>query len=444
MSWKAELVLLIMGYTLLNYYCGLYYANESNKHKKLVLNLSMIINVGLLVVFKYLGFFSETAHDLGILLGISYAIPIIKVVLPVGISFYTFQTMGYNLDVYYNRISPERHLGRFALYVSFFPQLVAGPIERAGNLLIQFKIKPKVTYENFSHGLAIFFWGLFKKVVIADRLAIFVDAVYGTPASFQGEVMLIAVFFFSIQLFCDFSGYSDMAIGMSYMMGFSLMQNFDLPYKSQSITEFWRRWHISLSSWFQDYIFNPLAIYFRDHGKAGVMLGIFITFFLSGLWHGANWNYVVFGVLHGVILIYEFRTRKARKKLTKKWNKLMVAYTSIFLTFLYATFTFIFFRSSSLGEAWVVIEQCFSGYSVHPSGIYEAIKSVGMNKLDFLVALGSLVFLAFVTLLRRNEQYLQFMHDYPVGAKWAIKLVILFGIIIFGVDGGDQFIYFQF
>jgi len=240
------------------------------------------------------------------------------IILPIGLSFHTFQAMSYTIEVYRRNQKAERHFGIYALYVMFYPQLVAGPIERPQNLLHQFREEHHFDYTRVTSGLKLMLWGMFKKVVIADNLSTFVTQVYDSPHNFSGLPLIVATLFFSIQLYCDFSGYSDIAVGSAQVMGFTLMKNFDRPFFSASISELWRRWHISLSTWLRDYLYTPISVVTRNWEKWGIVFSLIVTFVLAGLWHGADWKFVVFGFLHGIALAYEFLTRKTRKKISKK------------------------------------------------------------------------------------------------------------------------------
>jgi D-alanyl-lipoteichoic acid acyltransferase DltB (MBOAT superfamily) len=305
MSWKPEYIILILASTLIDYSVGLKLGSESRPAiRRRWLLLSLVTNLGLLFSFKYFNFFNDSFRQLFQMANLSYPVPALNVLLPVGISFYTFQTLSYTIDVYRGKIQPERHLGVFALFVSFFPQLVAGPIERSGNLLPQFYQKTAVDYERIISGLQRMTWGFFKKVVIADRLALLVNTVYNHPTEFSGMPLIIATYAFGFQIYCDFSAYSDIAIGAARVMGFDLMENFRQPYYARSIPEFWRRWHISLSTWFRDYVYLPL-------GGNRVKLphwvfNILVVFVVSGLWHGANWTFVIWGALHGIFMVGTF------------------------------------------------------------------------------------------------------------------------------------------
>ncbi|MDD3264071.1 MAG: MBOAT family protein [Candidatus Nanoarchaeia archaeon] len=308
MSWKIEYIILIIISTLIDYFMGLKIYQSSNlKKRKIFLIISLISNLGILFIFKYFNFFISSIGSIFTLFNISY-IPIsLKVLLPVGISFYTFQTMSYTIDVYRKKLNPEKHLGRFAVYVSFFPQLVAGPIERATNLLPQFSKESeenkRLKYENVKEGISLMIIGYFKKIVIADNLAIIVNQIYSNPTGYSSIMLIIATIFFSFQIYGDFSGYSDIARGISKIMGYDLMINFKRPYFAKSIGEFWKRWHISLSTWFRDYLYIPLG-----GNKVTIkrnLFNLFLVFLISGIWHGANYTFIIWGALNGIYLIIE-------------------------------------------------------------------------------------------------------------------------------------------
>ena len=292
MSWRWEYIFLIVGQTVVIFYCGRNIArSEGVFRRKVWLTLSLVWSLGLLFFYKYYDFARRSLEEAGAELGMTPALPMMDVIVPVGISFYTFQALSYTIDIYTGNVEEERHFGRFALFMAFFPQLVAGPIERASNLLIQLRRNNSLDLERLSSGLALMLWGLFKKVVIADRLAIYVNQVYGDPSVHSGSTLLLATYFFAFQIYCDFSGYSDIAIGAARILGYDLMQNFRLPYLAQSIAGFWRRWHISLSTWFRDYLYFPLG-----GNRVGLRCWVFniiVVFTVSGLWHGAAWTFVV-------------------------------------------------------------------------------------------------------------------------------------------------------
>ena len=303
MNWNPVYALLILSSTVLTYFCGLLVQANFNeiKRKKLFLTLSLVINFSILFIFKYYNFINESVWGIMSTMGLRWDVPNLDLLLPVGISFYTFQAVGYTIDVYRGTIQAERKFSTYALFVSFFPQLVAGPIERAKNLLPQFHKEHSFKYDNFVSGFKLMLWGYFMKLCVADRLGEYVDAVYNNVDAHNGTSFLIATILFTFQIYCDFGGYSNIAIGVAKILDYDLMVNFRRPYFSESVKDFWRRWHISLSSWFSDYVYIPLGgsrVKYARH-----LLNLLITFLVSGLWHGANWTFVFWGSLHGVLLI---------------------------------------------------------------------------------------------------------------------------------------------
>ena len=445
MSWKPEYIGLIMVSTLIDYYCGIQLGKEDNKvPRKLFLWISLLSNLGILMTFKYLGFFQEVFNDLLTVLDFNGAGNGLKLILPMGISFYTFQTMSYTIDIYNRKLKPEKHLGIFALFVTFFPQLVAGPIERASNLLPQFRKKILVDNKNIIGGMKLAAWGLFKKVVIADRLSIFVDTVYNNPHEYNGIPLIVATVFFAFQIYCDFSGYSDIAIGVAKMFGFNLMDNFKRPYHAFSISNFWSRWHISLSTWFRDYCYIPLG------GNRVVKwrwyYNLFLTFLISGFWHGANWTFIAWGAFHGILLVLEivFNIKSASQ------NRLVKSFR-IMLTFSLVCLGWIFFRANNLGDAIYIISNLFVNI---PGDILSIITNVGFgrshelyidqNKWVFIIAVLSIVLMEAVHYLQRYHGLRQTISQFRPIVKWPIYYLFVLIIICFGVFDKSQFIYFQF
>ncbi len=442
MSWKAEYILLIMFSTLVDYYLGLrIYYSDTQRTKKLFLILSIILNIGLLFAFKYFNFFSDSIREILQMFTIQLNPITLKVLLPIGISFYTFQSLSYTIDIYREKIKPTRHLGIFALYISFFPQLVAGPIERAGNLLPQFFKKYNFNYKRVTDGLKLMLWGFFKKVVIADRLAIIVNTIYASPTEYTGLPLIISTIFFAFQIYCDFSGYSDIAIGSSQIMGISLMDNFKRPYFSSSISEFWKRWHISLSSWFKDYLYIPLGgnrVSISRH-----YLNIFVVFLISGLWHGANWTFVIWGALHGIYILFEKITRTLKDKLLILTRLILfprwVRFFEITSTFILVTIGWIFFRANTLSDAVYILTHLFQDISFSSKGIIK-----GVDWLDLSIAFGAILFMELIHLIQEHRSIRQFLDNKPLLLRWSIYLAIILLILLFGVFNGTKFIYFQF
>jgi len=440
MSWKAEYVILIMISTLVDYLAGMrIYNSKSLFRKKFFLGLSLFANLGLLFCFKYFNFFSESFRTLLTKFSIPMNPITLKLLLPVGISFYTFQTLSYTIDVYREKIKPEKHLGIFAVYVSFFPQLVAGPIERAKNLLPQFYDKHHFEYQRVANGIKLMLWGFFKKVVIADRLTIVVNTVYNNPADHSGLSLVIATVFFAFQIYCDFSGYSDIAIGSAQVLGFSLMDNFKRPYSAKSIVDFWRRWHISLSSWFKDYFY----IGFLGGNRVSIprwYVNLFLVFLVSGLWHGANWTFVIWGALHGVYYVIEKMTNKFRKSFLHLINldkfPRFHGLIQTGITFSLVCFAWIFFRANSLSDALYIASHLF--YPVFN------LSNIGVGMMGLLLCFALIGFLEFVHLLQKHIRMREFLTTKPIWIRWPIYSALVLLILLFGVFHGTQFIYFQF
>lgn len=447
MCWKPAYIILIVISTLIDYYCALKMGGSNDKKKKkCYLILSLCSNLGLLFTFKYLNFFGWTVKCF---LGYSQAeavTPILNVLLPVGISFYTFQTLSYTIDVYRGIRKPEKRLGIFALYVSFFPQLVAGPIERSTRLIPQFDKQVKFDYDCVVSGLKLMLWGMFKKVVIADNLAQFVEPVYSNPTAFTGPSFMIATVFFAFQIYCDFSGYSDIAIGSARVLGFDLMKNFNRPYFATSVTEFWRRWHISLSTWFRDYLYIPLGGNRVKPSRNYVNL--FIVFLLCGLWHGANWTFVVWGVIHGLYLIFERLTKKARASFVQKlslekkigrWLTVM----KVSITFGLVCFAWIFFRAQNLSDAWYIVTHLLTGWNEVCTGDLQSVLILGSHRF-FVMALILIGTMETVHLLQAKGNIEDILNNKPIWLRWTVYYVLILSIMLLGNFNSQEFIYFQF
>ena len=441
MAWNYKYIVLILISTVIDYFAGINIYHSNNKRlRKLLLLISLSANLGLLFFFKYFNFFGDSLNYLFDKINIFYHIPAYNYLLPVGISFYTFQTMSYTIDIYRGKQQPERHFGRFALFVSFFPQLVAGPIERSVNLLPQFRKDFDFDYERIKNGILLMVWGFFKKVVIADRLAEYVNIVYNHPHDYGGLQNIIATFFFSFQIYCDFSGYSDIAIGAAAIMGYTLMTNFRRPYFSMSIREFWQRWHISLSTWFRDYVYIPLG------GNRVVKwrwyYNLFITFLVSGLWHGAEWTFVIWGALHGFYLVFAIWTKNIREKVDRFFGLLkhpnIYKFTQILVTFVLVFFAWIFFRANNMNDALLFIKKSFDFSGTGKLNLFHF-------GIDFYIAFASVFFLLLVEYL---EEYFNFSFQLrraaPRFVKWVLLSVVLIIIFTLGIWEEADFLYFQF
>lgn len=444
MCWKAEYAILILVSTLIDYVAALRMGKTTEKSaRKKYLILSLAANLGILFAFKYANFFNESIRAVLQQFNIFYGFPGFDWLLPVGISFYTFQSMSYTIDVYRGEKEPERRFTTFALYVAFFPQLVAGPIERSVRLLPQLDRTVRFDYDRLISGLRLMLWGFFKKVVIADRLAIYVNQVYNSPGEYQGFTLLLATYFFAFQIYCDFSGYSDIAIGTARIMGYDLMLNFRQPYFSQSISEFWKRWHISLSSWFKDYLYIPLGG--NRVSKPRWYFNLLAVFLVSGLWHGANWTFALWGFLHGFYLVFSIWTQKAREALAGLLKidrfPLLQRGLKIFLTFHLVCFAWVFFRANSVAEAFLILRNLLR-LDFSPAGLAAINVALGWGEL--LIALGSILLLEVYHLLERTGRLKILVLGQPRTFRWAIYYALILGIVFFGVFNHTEFIYFQF
>lgn len=433
--WKYQYLFLIIASTLVDYFAGLMMAKcKTKSQRKPYLILSLLVNLGLLFFFKYFNFFSGSLQELIHLTDSNYEFPVLELLLPVGISFYTFQTLSYSIDVYNDKTKVEKHLGIFALYVSFFPQLVAGPIERSNRLLPQFRKSYSFDYERVRSGLLLMLWGFFKKIFVADRLAFYVNEVFNHPSDYEGTPIILASIFFAFQIYCDFSGYSDIAIGTARVMGFDLMKNFETPYFSKSIGEFWRRWHISLSTWFRDYVYIPLG------GNRVVKwrwyYNLFLTFLISGLWHGANWTFVFWGALHGFYLIFALLIQP-NKILPQNNNFSKFIHLSV--TFVLVVFAWIFFRANNIQDAFLLIQNSVNDLSLSITKI-----NILNKPFDLMLCFSSICILLIIDFIQRKGNIEAIIVRQKLVFRWAIYLFLIYSILLFGVFEKQEFIYFQF
>lgn len=445
MCWKPEYVLLIMVSTLYDYFLGLAIGGtKSAGLRKAYLFTSLTLNCGLLFVFKYYNFLSESLETLLECFDLFPIFPILNVALPVGISFYIFQKLSYIIDVYRKEKEPEHHLGIFALYVVFFPQLVAGPIERSVRLLPQFHQHHFFDYTRVTDGLKLMAWGLFKKMVIADRIAVTVDIIYGSPSQFSGAAVLIATYLFAFQIYCDFSGYSDIAIGTSRVLGFDLMENFKRPYLATSVSEFWRRWHISLSTWFRDYLYIPLGG--NRSGMFRTYYNIIMVFLICGLWHGANWTFVAWGAFHGLAIMLERQLGSLHRFFETMikgvfWGKSLYV-IKLFFTFHIICLGWILFRSNSISDSLIIFKKIFIEISVSDRyGI-----GAGFSGGEYVSLLVLLLFMISIDLLKERGFKIReqiSLCSFPI--RWSVYSIGIISILIFGIfSSTSEFIYFQF
>ncbi|NEX02264.1 D-alanyl-lipoteichoic acid acyltransferase DltB, MBOAT superfamily [Pseudobutyrivibrio sp. NOR37] len=455
MCWNPKYILLLMTSTFITYLSGIVMERikqsdrEEDKKVKLknwTVAASFVLNISMLFYFKYINFALDVMTDVLGLFHISVNVPTFDVILPVGISFYIFQALSYTMDVYRDEIYAEKNIFRYALFVSFFPQLVAGPIERSKNLLKQLAKPNDFDYNNARTGLLMMLWGYFIKVVMADRLAVLVDTVYNDVSAYHGMELVVANLFFTIQIYCDFMGYSIIAKGAAKYLGYNLMSNFEMPYFSTSIKEFWRRWHISLSSWLRDYLYIPLGG--NRKGTARKYFNLLLTFFVSGLWHGANITFVVWGMFHGICQVIEDIFRMIFGKISDRIKNQAVARAwkgvNIFKTFILAAIGWVFFRASNISQAIQVLKASVkldNVSAVFTGGIY----NLGIDKMG-LIMLGIAVLLLFVVSIMRENGVnpIEWISSKHFVVRYATYWLIVV-LIIFSLDlTGKEFIYFQF
>lgn len=439
--WDYRFLFLLIFSTVLDYLTGLKINSEvsNSKNKKIWFYSSIFINLGFLCIFKYYNFFVDSFSDALSLLGIKVSFNILQFVLPVGISFYTFHGLSYVIDIYKGKIEPEKNFVDYSLFVSFFPLLVAGPIERASHLLPQIKRKRVFNYSKSVDGLKQILWGLFKKIVIADNCARFANIIFNDFDLYPGSTLLLGAIFFTFQIYCDFSGYSDIALGVARLFGFELLRNFAFPYFSRNIAEFWRRWHISLSTWFRDYLYIPLG-----GSKGGVFFKIrntFIIFLVSGFWHGANWTFIFWGALNALYFLPSLLFNNNRNYLDTvskdRFFPTIKEFFQIIITFCFTVFAWIFFRSLSLHNAFLYISKIFSA-SLFSNPYFPGI---GLTIPTIVFTL----LLIFVEWIGRESQYgiQSFLLLSPRAVRWTFYCLIIASILAY--NGGDQqFIYFQF
>lgn len=459
MCWNAKYVLLIFVSTVITYLSGILIdkvektwsdVDKLGKYKKLILAISFVSNLGILFYFKYINFTLDIVTRILSKVNISMNVPVFDVILPVGISFYTFQALSYSVDVYRGEVAPEHDFFRYALFVSFFPQLVAGPIERSKNLLTQLREPRKFDFGYAFDGILLMLWGFFLKIVLADRIAIFVDTVYGDCEHYQGIYLIVATVLFAVQIYCDFSGYSSIAMGTAKLLGIELMDNFNAPYLSTSVADFWRRWHISLTSWFKDYLYIPLG-----GSKKGILrkyLNKMIVFMLSGLWHGAQLTFVVWGAINGLYQVIGEILMPIREKVSDALgvNRDSEGFCVLraIVTFTMIDFSWIFFRADSLGRAVYIIKSIFNAeniWTLFDGSLYNC----GLDEKNFRFMLIAVIVLLVADFLKRKGIRVR---EIILRQDGYIKcLVVSFSILLIMVFGkygpaydAVNFIYFQF
>lgn len=451
MAFIPKYILILLFTIVIDYFAGIYIEKASGKKKWWLLLISIVANVGILAFFKYFNFFAENVNTIAQFLHWNYSIELLSIILPIGLSFHTFQAMSYTIEVYRGNQKAERNIFIYALYVLFFPQLVAGPIERPQNLLHQFHEKYEFNSERVLKGLKLMMWGFFKKLVIADRLAVMVNIVFADPSHFSGPVLLLAAFMFMYQIYADFSGYSDIARGSAMVLGFRLMENFRRPFSSTSIAEFWRRWHISLSSWLRDYLYQPLALGGKgERTRLRLHMSLVITFVIIGLWHGANWTFAIFGLLQGLYLVTEILTEKTRRKLRELLRvakyPLLHHLFQISVVFVLASLSFVFFRAANVEEAFYIISHIPQEFTIiFTLSFWQTLPTVLSVSAYTLILVGVLiVFTEFVQAWYKDGSFEEKISSAPFLIRVSLYYIILLSIFFLYVSGGEQFIYFQF
>lgn len=443
--WDWRFLFLLVFSTVLDYFSGIkIHTSQNTKHRLIWLWISIGINLGFLGVFKYYNFFSQSFAEGLSMLGITVSFSTLQIILPVGISFYTFHGLSYVIDIYKNRIKPELNFIDYSVFVSFFPLLVAGPIERATHLLPQIKKNRNFDYFLATEGLRQILWGLFKKVVIADNCAEYANLIFNNSGHYSGLALFLGAFFFAIQIYGDFSGYSDIALGTARLFGFELLRNFAYPYFSRDIAEFWRRWHISLSSWFKDYLYIPLG-----GSKGGIWIKIrntFIIFIVSGFWHGANWTFIMWGFLNALFILPSiiFQTNRDHIEIVAKGKTLpsIREFFNISTTFSLTILAWIFFRSTNISQGFNFISNLATGL-INRKGYIQAYDLI-VYKEGYLIPILVIVLFA-IEWISRNEKFglSNFGFQWRRPYRWLMYYTLLF-LIYFFAGSEQQFIYFQF
>lgn len=456
MCWNPKYAIIIGFSTITTYIAGflIYKCNNfSNAHKakiykNLILIFTLLANLGVLFLFKYYNFFTNIAIRVFNKVNITINFPVFDFMLPVGISYYTFEVISYIMDIYRNDIKPEKNIGKYALFVSFFPQIVAGPIAKAKKMLPQYNEVHTFNYYNAKNGLIQMLWGYFKKSIIADTVALLVNTVFNNPSDYHGYQLIIASLMFTLQIYCDFSGYSDIAIGCAKVMGFELTTNFKQPYFATSIRDFWKRWHISLTSWFTDYLYIPLGG--NRKGNLRKHINTLIVFSVSGLWHGAALTYVAWGLLHGIFQVAENLIKPHKENWIKKNNidttRFSYRFFQILITFFLVNFAWIFFRANSIHDIKIIFKNMF----VNNPWIFVdgSLFSLGLNQPEFMLSLFCIVILIVIDYLKTKYDLLEKLSNQGFIFRWSLYIIAILFILLFGVYGSgynaQQFIYSQF
>lgn len=438
-------IFILFAIIIIDYFAAILMEKTSGKKRKIFLILSIVGNIGILVLFKYYNFFSDILINLTGFLHINLKTPAFNLLLPLGLSFHTFQSLSYTIDVYKGKQKAEKHPGIFALFVMFYPQLVAGPIERAEHMLPQFHEKHEFDSTRLLSGIKLMIWGFFMKVVIADRLALFVNTVFDRPHHFVGFSFVIAIVFFAFQIYCDFAGYSLIAIGSARTMGFNLMENFNRPYTARSVRDFWKRWHISLSSWFKDYVYIPLGG--SRKSLFNTRLNTLTTFLLSGLWHGAGWNYILWGIINGLYVISgkkRINNLSRQERRNSKPDSFLKISWQVGTTFALTCFAWIFFRATNLSDALYIIKHLLWNWNLLGNKLHTGqLFFLNQPKSEFIIAVSSIIFLLAAEwwIQKRKAEGLPAINNKYTTLAWVALVFIIF---LLGEFRAQSFIYFQF
>lgn len=461
MVFVPKYIFILLFLIVADYFLAQIMEKRTGRERKILLVLSILANLGALVFFKYFNFFGENIAAIANFLNWNYSPAVLSIIVPLGLSFHVFTSLSYVIEVYRGKYKPEKNFFAYALYIAFFPKLVSGPIERPYNLLPQFHKEHVFDYDRVTAGLQRMLWGFFKKIVVADNLALYVNQIYAEPYDYSGLVLITATIFFAVQLYYDFSGYTDIALGAAQVLGFKLMENFNLPYFSGSIAEFWRRWHISLSSWLSDYIYYPLVLSAKKISKFRLYWALLVTFILIGLWHGANWTFIAFGTIQGLYMIFGQITKDFRQWLANtigllQWPRLRRAF-QIAITFGLVCLGFIFFRANTINDAYFIVVSSFSGltglagglaasiYQLNFHPLYEALKPLfermGVDRSIFLplvaiFAIAEIIDFRFGLFKAINSQHILI--------RWLIYIAAILAIMNLGVTFEAPFIYKRF
>ena len=443
--WDYRFLSLIIISSFVDFTVGLQISKSPSKRiKNLYLIISLLVNIGFLFVFKYYNFFIDSFAELVTIFGFRSNLSTLNILLPVGISFYTFQTLSYTIDIYRGKLNPTQSIIDFFAYVAFFPQLVAGPIERASNLLPQFAKSREFDFHKAKDGMRQILWGLFKKVVIADNCAVFVNAIFDSYELHSGFILVIGAILFAFQIYCDFSGYSDIAIGTARLLGFNLMQNFAMPYFSRDIAEFWRRWHISLSTWFRDYVYIPLGG--SRGGKVMQLRNVFAIFLVSGFWHGANWTFIVWGFIHSMLYIpqvfFETNRKHAGQIAANRIFPGLLDFFKISITFCFVTLAWIFFRSDTIYDSFSYLHNLFN-FTAHSQSLSVQLQNLGLELFNLQMNTFFIMILLTIEWFNRDSQHGLSILPNNIFIRYILYICLCLLILEY-FFGESSFIYFQF